>query len=160
MVAIAKARHQPGYCIRLKGGWDRHFGTPLTEKKFKSYDTIRQPPLPLRGEQPYRNSERLSPETRPLYGESTTYGQRVSGSRNHPKGGRALQSHPSQGLDLARDHPGTQETPKIAHRAQPGGGLALSQLRAESQAPHHSDHLLRCRIAHLRGRPPETPSYR
>src|SRR6516225_7643 len=25
-----------------------------------------------------------------LYGESTTYGERVSGSRNHPKGGRAL----------------------------------------------------------------------
>ena len=34
----------------------------------------------------------FSPETRPLYGESTTYGERVSGSRNHPKGGRALYS--------------------------------------------------------------------
>ena len=35
----------------------------------------------------------FSPETRPLYGESTTYGQRVAGSRNHPKGGRALSGH-------------------------------------------------------------------
>ena len=53
MVAIAKAGHQPGYCIGLKSGWDGQSGISLSrpEKKFKSNDTIRRPPLPLRGEQ-------------------------------------------------------------------------------------------------------------
>ena len=52
MVAVAKARHQPGYGIGLKSGWDGQSGTSLSrpEKKFKSNDTIRRPTLPLRGE--------------------------------------------------------------------------------------------------------------
>jgi hypothetical protein len=29
MIAIAKIRHQPGYCIGFKSGWDRHFGYPV-----------------------------------------------------------------------------------------------------------------------------------
>jgi quercetin dioxygenase-like cupin family protein len=42
----------------LKRGWDRHTGSQfnLGQNKFKSGDTIRWPALPLRGEQPARES--------------------------------------------------------------------------------------------------------
>jgi hypothetical protein len=53
MVAVAKARHQPGYGIGLKSGWDRHFRTQFNrpKKKVKSHDTIHRSTLPLRVEQ-------------------------------------------------------------------------------------------------------------
>jgi len=48
-----------------------------------------------------------------------------------------LQSHAAQGLDLARHHPGTQETAEITRRSQPGGSPTVSRLRAQPQAPRH-----------------------
>src|SRR6266576_3970948 len=48
-----------------------------------------------------------------------------------------------QGLDLARHHPGTQETAEITRRSQPGGSPTVSRLRAQPQAPRHPDDLLR-----------------
>ena len=90
--------------------------------------------------------------------------RKEAGSRFHPhRGGRPafpLQSHPPQGLELGRHHSRPQETPETAHRSQPGRGPALSQLRGQSQAPHHPDDLLRGGVANLRGRPAETRRYR
>src|SRR5215813_12575413 len=50
MVAVAKARHQPGYGIGLKRGWDRHVASqynPRAKGNLQDLDTIRRPALPL-----------------------------------------------------------------------------------------------------------------
>ena len=45
MVAIAKAGHQPGYCIGLKSGWDGHFRTQFNRPKKNSKATIQSAAL-------------------------------------------------------------------------------------------------------------------
>ena len=45
MVAVAKARHQPGYGIGLKSGWDRHFATQFNRPKKNSKATIQSAAL-------------------------------------------------------------------------------------------------------------------
>ena len=45
MVAIAKARHQPGYGIGLKSGWDGHFRTQFNRPKKNSKATIQSAAL-------------------------------------------------------------------------------------------------------------------
>ena len=52
------------------------------------------------------------------------------------------------------------KTAKITGRSQPGGGPAVSRLRHQPQASHPLDHLLRCRLAHLRSRLPQTHCHR
>ena len=53
--------------------------------------------------------------------------------------------------------PAPKKPQKLPIVLRPGRGPPLSQLRGQPQAPDHPDDLLRCRVANLRGRPPETP---
>jgi hypothetical protein len=67
-----------------------------------------------------------------------------------------LQSHSSQRLGVRRNYPGAQEAADVADCLKSRRGPAVFELRAEHQAPHYPDDLLRCRVAHFRGYQPES----
>src|SRR5262249_2747495 len=78
----------------------------------------------------------------------------------HSRSSLSLQSHASYGLDPGRNYPGAQEASAAAYCIESRRGLAVLKLRTALQASHHPGDVLPCRVAHLRGCPPESRRYR
>ena len=63
-------------------------------------------------------------------------------------------------MEPGRNYPGAQEASEVAYCLESQRGPAVLKLRTELQASHHPGDLLRCRVTHLRGCPPESRRYR